>query len=85
MNTVLRITVISATLGLLLISAGHAATPNTKRTASNPYECWVEGEDGRKRPCSAGYRQLRSGKNNHDCISVDGHGRRLPCAAHNRR
>ena len=84
MNTPVRITIFSATLGLLLVSAAHAASANPKRTANNPYECFVEGEEGRKRPCAAGYRQPR-GKNPYDCVTQDGYGRRLPCAAHLKR
>lgn len=85
MNISLPITIFLVALGLLFSAAAHAATTSAKRTANNPYECIIEGEDGRRRPCSATYRQPRSEKNHYDCVTEDGYGRRLPCAAHYKR
>jgi hypothetical protein len=84
MTLALRIAIFLAAHLLLVISAAQIASAGPKRTANNPYECWVEGEDGRKRPCQAGYRR-RSDRNQYDCVTEDGYGRRLPCAARFKR
>ena len=82
MTPALRIAIFLVAHLLLVISAAQIASAGPKRVANNPSECFVEGEDGRKRPCQAGYQQARPGKTNHDCVTNDAYGRRRPCAQH---
>jgi len=84
MNRLSTATLPFVTLGLLLVAGANVATATPKKTASNPYECFTDDSDGRKRPCSAGYRQMR-GSSSYDCSTDDGYGRKRPCAAELKR
>jgi hypothetical protein len=69
-----------AVLGLLLATGANVATADSRPSAANPYDCYMDDSPGRRRSCSALYRQKRADRNPFDCSTDDGNGRRRVCA-----
>ncbi len=74
-----------AIVGVVLfagLNVTHAATTGKPtQTVANPYDCVTDDGYGRKRPCSANFKQKQAEPNPNECLTDDGYGRKRPCSA----
>jgi len=80
MKTFLTTTMSCALLGLFFAATANVAPAIAKKAAATSYECFTDDGYGRKRSCSASYKQKRAAAKDYDCFTDDGYGRKLPCS-----
>jgi hypothetical protein len=68
------------------VANGQAVRPAGIQVAANKYECLTDDGYGRKRSCSASYKQENPNwRSSYDCYTDDGYGRYRSCSASYKR